>query len=258
MSTKKKSVAAKQDQPDFSSPISLSMHRSPPTFVAQTRGKGKKERTRAQLIDATAELIARGGADSATIMEITATAGLASGTFYNYFKDRSEVIAETAVRIIEQMSAKINVAGRSEQDIAVRLAAGTRRFLDIACSHPTWAWAVLRAVDYIPSLRPQIFRYIGSTVHVGHESGQFSDDDDFTLFILCSMLFAALRTRLLGITGSETGSRVAEMQLRVLGVDAARAHEAANWPIADVDFSWDSAILPKGDGTSEELEVPKH
>lgn len=258
MSTKKKRVTGKLDQPDVVAPSGLPMHRSPPTFAAQTRGKGKRERTRAQLIDATAELIARGGADSATIMEITTTAGLASGTFYNYFKDRSEVISETAVRIIEQIAAQINSAGQSEGDIAVRLAAGTRRFIDIACSHPTWAWAVLRALDYIPSLRPQIFRYIGNTVHVGHESGQFSDEDDFTLYILCSMLFGALRSRLLGATGSETGSRVAEMQLRVLGVDAVRAHDAASCPISDVNFSWDSAILIKNDVSSEEAEILQH
>ena len=208
-----------------------------PNFTTQARGLGKRERTRAQLIDATAELIAKGGADSATVMEITNTAGLASGTFYNYFNDRSEIIAETALRIIEQISSKINQAGQSESDIAVRLAAGTRRFVDVCYSHPIWAWAVLHAVDYLPSLRPQVYRYIGSTVHIGHEHGQFSDEDEFTLHMLCAMLFGAVRSRLAGATGPETGSRVAEMQLRVLGVDFEKAREASNCPIAAMEIS---------------------
>ena len=209
----------------------------PPNFTTQARGRGKRERTRAQLIDATAELIAKGGADSATVMEITNTAGLASGTFYNYFNDRSEIIAETALRIIEQISSKINQEGQSESDIAVRLAAGTRRFVDICYNHPIWAWAVLHAVDYLPNLRPQIYRYIGSTVHIGHELGQFSDEDEFTLHMLCSMLFGAVRSRLAGATGPETGSRVAEMQLRVLGVDFEKAREASNCEIAAMEIS---------------------
>ena len=209
----------------------------PPNFTTQARGKGKRERTRAQLIDATAELIAKGGADSATVLEITSTAGLASGTFYNYFNDRSEIISETAIRIIEQISSRINLEGQSEDDIVVRLAAGTRRFVDVCYNHPTWAWAVLHAVDYVPSLRPQIYRYIGSTVHIGRELGQFSDEDEFTLHMLCSMLFGAVRSRLAGATGPETGSRVAELQLRVLGVDLERAREASHRPIAAVDIS---------------------
>lgn len=209
----------------------------PPNFTTQARGLSKRERTRAQLIDATAELIAKGGADSATVLEITNTAGLASGTFYNYFNDRSEIIAETAIRIIEQISSKINQEGQSESDIAVRLAAGTRRFVDICYGHPIWAWAVLHAVDYLPSLRPQIYRYIGSTVHIGHELGQFSDEDEFTLHMLCSMLFGAVRSRLAGVTGPETGSRVAEMQLRVLGVDFEKAREASNCEIVAMEIS---------------------
>lgn len=219
----------------------------PPNFTTQARGRGKRERTRAQLIDATAELIAKGGADSATVLEITNTAGLASGTFYNYFNDRSEIIAETAIRIIEQLSSKINLKGQSEEDIVVRLAAGTRRFVDICYNHPTWAWAVLRAVDYLPNLRPQIYRYIGNTVHIGHELGQFSDEDEFTLHMLCSMLFGAVRSRLAGATGPETGERVAEMQLRVLGVGIERAREASLRPIAAVDISWDGR---SSDGTA--------
>lgn len=212
----------------------------PPNFTTQARGRGKRERTRAQLLDATAELIAKGGADSATVLEITATAGLASGTFYNYFNDRSEIITETAIRIVEQISSKINLEGQSESDIAIRLAAGTRRFVDICYNHPTWAWAVLRAVDYLPRLRPQIYRSIGSTVHIGHELGQFSGEDEFTLHVLCSMLFAAVRSRLAGATGPETGARVAEMQLRVLGVDLDRARSTSLWPIAPIDISWDA------------------
>ena len=232
MSTTKKRASSERDRVNGPAP------QPPPTFAARTRGKGKRERTRARLIDAAAELIASGGADSATIVEITATAGLASGTFYNHFKSREELITETVLSIMEQIAARINAAGQTEQDIIVRLAAGTRRFLDITHNHPTWSWAVLRAVDYLPGLRPQVYRYIGSTVHIGHERGQFSNEDDFTLYILNSMLFAALRARLTGKCGPEAGSHVAELQLRALGVDVARAHAAANQPIASVDFSW--------------------
>lgn len=208
------------------------------SFSAQSRGKSKRERTRASLIDATAELIANNGADSATIAEIAATAGLANGTFYNYFNDRAEIIAETALSIMEQIAAQINVAGRLEADPVVRLAAGTRRFLDVAVEHPTWAWAVLRSLDYLPDLRPKIYRYMGSTVESGRERGAFVADDPFTLLILNAMLFAALRARLSGRAEADAGARVAEMQLLVLGVDAERARAAATTPIQPIDLTF--------------------
>lgn len=208
------------------------------SFSAQSYGKSKRERTRASLIDATAELIATDGADSATIAEIAATAGLASGTFYNYFNDRAEIIAETALSIMEQIAAQINAAGHLEANPVVRLAAGTRRFLDIAVDHPTWAWAVLRSLDYLPELRPKIYSYMGSTVQLGRESGDFLADDSFTLLILNAMLFAALRAQLSGRAEADAGARVAEMQLLVLGVDAERARTAAKAPVKRIDLTF--------------------
>ncbi|HKT74070.1 MAG TPA: TetR/AcrR family transcriptional regulator [Steroidobacteraceae bacterium] len=247
MDTKKTGTRGDQSPAQALTAPYLPTPNAPRTFAAQTRGKGKRERTRARLIDATAELIAKGGADSATIAEITATAGLASGTFYNHFKDRAEIIAETAISIMEQIASQINLAGRAEKDILVRFAAGTRRFLDIAYGHPTWAWAVLHSLDYLPALRPRVYVYVGSTVHIGYESGQFSHEDDFTLHILNAMLFAAVRARLTGKSGPDTGARVAEMQLRVLGVPAGRARAAANRPVAEVDFAWsDSPVSQRG------------
>jgi AcrR family transcriptional regulator len=208
----------------------------PLSFERHSRGKGKRERTRARLIDATAQLIASGGAENATISEITMIAGLASGTFYNHFKDRSEIITETAICIMEHVAAQINRASEGEEDIALRLASGTRRFLDFACSHPTWAWAVLRAVDYLPDLRPRVYRYIGKTISIGYEKGQFTAKDDFVIYIVCSMLFAAVRVRLNGEINDDAGKRVAELQLRVLGVSAEHAAAAARAPIEDFDF----------------------
>lgn len=236
---------------------------SPPTiskrsFSAQSRGKSKRERTRASLIDATAELIASNGPDGATIAEITATAGLASGTFYNYFNDRAEIIAETALSIMEQIAAQINAAGQLEADPVVRLAAGTRRFLDISIEHPTWAWAVLRSVDYLPELRPKIYRYMGSTVQQGRESGDFVADTPFTLLILNAMLFAALRARLSGRAEADAGARVAEMQLLALGVDAARARAASNMPIKRIDLTLSPPAAKSAKKSTPQRTKPKN
>lgn len=210
---------------------------SPGTITRQAGEKTKRERTRARLIDAAAELIGRHGAETVTIAQITEAAGLAKGTFYNYFDDRDAIIAETALSIIEQVRRQIHNAGRNEADPVDRFAAGGRRFLDFVASHPTWAGAVLRSVDYLPGLRPRVYEHVASAVRAGKETGDFGADDWLTIFILNSMLFAAARASIAGTAPDDVGPRTAEMQLLMLGTDPSKADAAARRPIDPIDFS---------------------
>lgn len=208
----------------------------PQTFSAQSRGLGKRERTRAHLIDTTIELIAEGGVEAATVLEIASRGGVAPGTFYNHFEDRTDIIRETALRITERIGARIGEAGQDEQDIVLRFAFGTRRFFDVVRSHPTWAMAVLGSIDYIPSLRPTIYKSVGATIHTGREAGIFDAEDDLTFGVVVSMLVTGLRAHLNGYAGEDLGSRIAEMQLRALGVEIKRARHAATTPLPEFDM----------------------
>ncbi len=51
--------------------------------------------------------------------------------------------------------------------------------------------------------------------------------DDFLVDMFASMTMTALFARLQGAAGADAGSRVAELQLRMLGVPAKRAKAAA-------------------------------
>lgn len=199
-----------------------------PSFAAISRHQGKRERTRAALIDATVELIASNGPADISISDITALAGVASGTFYNHFQGKAEIIAETAFQITEQIGGQINRAGASEIDPVLRIATGSRRFVEFAVGHPSWAWALLRSISYLPTVKAPIQQHIGATIHFGVERGRFKViEDAFTFDVMISMLFAAVRSGLSGMSASQAGSRVAEMQLRLLGVTAEAASNAA-------------------------------
>lgn len=200
----------------------------PPSLAGLSKETGKRARTRATLLDATARLIAVQDADDISIGDITVAAGVANGTFYNYFKTKAEIIAETAFHITERLGAAIHDPKLAEEDPVAMVAIGARRTMDFAIEHPTWAWALVRSAAYLPHVRTYIYRGIGATVRLGVRRGVFkAKHDDFTLHLLISMSFAAIQERLLGKVGPDVGARLGEMHLRALGVAPDEAAAAA-------------------------------
>ncbi|MDY0069038.1 MAG: TetR/AcrR family transcriptional regulator [Porticoccaceae bacterium] len=75
----------------------------PPT----TALPGKRERTRAAIVNAAITLIAEKGLESSSIDDLMATAGMARGTFYNYFQCREEVLFSVIREIQDQLISKV-------------------------------------------------------------------------------------------------------------------------------------------------------
>ena len=74
------------------------------------RGMSREERrdlTRKKLFDAAAEIVGRYGYAEASIQEITRRAGVAMGTFYNYFDSRQDLLDQLLPTIGEEMYAHI-------------------------------------------------------------------------------------------------------------------------------------------------------
>lgn len=196
--------------------------------TARSGETGKRARTRAALLDATARLIAAHDAEDISIGDIAVAAGVANGTFYNYFKTKAEIIAETAFRIAEEIGADIHDPQLARDDPVAMIARGAQRVMEFAIEHPTWAWALVRSAAYLPGVRTHIYRNIGGTLRLGIERGVFkAKHDEFTLHLLISMMFAAIQERLVGKAGPDAGSRLGEMHLRMLGIPADEAAAAA-------------------------------
>ena len=66
-----------------------------------SRGHKKRERTRTQLLNAGIHVMAEKG-EAFTVSDVVAQANVSSGTFYNYFADRDELI--TALNLYSPLS----------------------------------------------------------------------------------------------------------------------------------------------------------
>ncbi len=202
-------------------------------FAAKAKNMGKSARSRARLIDAALAVFARERLESATINEITREADMANGTFYLHFKDKEELTSVVALSLAAEITRKMDEAMADIDDAVERVSLGTRQFIDIASSRLNWGAAFLQAFWVCAELRAEVTLYLRRDLERGVALGAFNVTvDDFLVQMVGALVNTALFARINGTAGPEAGSKAAEMQLRLLGVDAERAHAVAWRPIA--------------------------
>lgn len=212
-------------------------------FALEARELGKSARTRARLMDAAVKVFARAGFEAASVNEIAQAADVANGTFYLHFKDKDEIASVVAYRIAGDIARQLDEAMTGIDDAVERTCFATRQFIDIACSEPEWGLAFFRAAWFLPELRSRSSAYLRADLQLGARQGSFTVKiDSFLVDMFGSMVLTALFSRLSGEAGADAGSRVAELQLRMLGVPAAKAKKAAWRKIAPLSLRVSSAL----------------
>ncbi|MGB0113883.1 MAG: TetR/AcrR family transcriptional regulator [Ilumatobacteraceae bacterium] len=192
-----------------------------------TRGHKKKARTRARLIDAAVRVIAQQG-EAFTIGQITAEAGVAHGTFYNYFDDRDAVIDAVVPEVLGGIATSSG-ASVTARDPAVRFATITAIALQRAAETPERVRVVLRldAVHDAVGSSPA-FDQLRADIAVGAATGRFSVDADGPTIdvVVGAMIFAARRITD-GDVGDDYVTAVVAQLLRSLGLSGDEAVSVA-------------------------------
>ena len=100
--------------------------------------EAKRVRTRARLTEAALRLMADRGINATSVSEIAAEAELANGTFYLYFRDKSEIVAAVCQAVTLAMHNDMSSGRLLLEDGAARVAFGTQQFIEIAAAEPNW------------------------------------------------------------------------------------------------------------------------
>ena len=197
-------------------------------FQEQTTGGGKRERTRSALLDATVAVVAAKGMEATKILDITEAAGLANGTFYNYFTDKDEILREVAYGIALAVSRQLDEEMSGIEDAARRVVTATARFIEITVAEPDWAHVLHGSAEHLPEVRRDIYRYLRSDIERGVEQGKF--DVEVTPFLLdqvAALIGVALRTQIHGGRDPGLARQTCESILRLLGMSPAKARKLA-------------------------------
>jgi len=188
-----------------------------------------RERTRALLLDAALRLFARKGVGATAIHEIAAEAGVANGTFYNYFRTREEVLESAIVRLADRLQHDIR---GSSADPAERVAVGARRFVLQAVRDPTWAAALMRLWSSSAALPAHTAAPVLADLRAGRRRGRFAfPSEAAALDLIGGAVLAGMRTVLERRAAEEHAGHVAALVLRGLGVAAAEADEIVRRPL---------------------------
>ncbi|QMV65706.1 TetR/AcrR family transcriptional regulator [Pseudomonas berkeleyensis] len=199
-----------------------------------SRGHKKRERTRRGLIDAALRLFARKEVGEVALLDVAAEAEVASGTIYNYFRSREEVVEAVGLSLADDFSEVIAARSVGIGSGAQRLAVGVRLFILRALADPQWASAVFRVVHFDQAMRSKIAGYVLADLRAGAEEGTLTyEDEGIALDLVVSCTLGAMRSAVEGRSTTEHDARVAEMILKALGATPARARKLARQALPD-------------------------
>jgi AcrR family transcriptional regulator len=95
----------------------------------------RREKTRARLLDSALLVFAQKG-PQAVIDDVIAQAGMARGSFYNYFRTNEELLAAVASEISNELMLAIDPMVQTFDDPAQRIACGSRLLLHAVTQLP--------------------------------------------------------------------------------------------------------------------------
>jgi AcrR family transcriptional regulator len=184
------------------------------------------------LVDAAVRVFARKGAGAAAIHEIAAEAGVANGTFYNYFRTREELLAAASVRLADRFNADVTASAAGATDPAERVAIGSRRFVLQAMSDPTWGAALLRVWASTPVVSAETGAAVLSDLRAGRRARRLHyPSEAAALDLIGGAVLAGMRTVLEKRAGAGHASAIATLILAGLGVPQSEAARIARRPL---------------------------
>ena len=220
-------------------------------FQNQARLLGKSARTRARLMDAAVGLFARDGFEATSVNEIAKVAEVANGTFYVHFREKDEIAAAVALTMAQEVVRQLDAAMVDVEDAMERTSLATRRFIELAARQPIWGQALFRAIWRFPDLHEGVLTYLRADLERGARQGSFQVTvDEVLIDTFASMTLGAVYGRIQGTLDDQAGARVAELQLRMLGVPPDQARAVAWRPITPLDLGG----LAEAGGSAPEVE----
>jgi len=209
---------------------------APSAAARPTRLDRRKARTRQALIDAAARLIAEGRGDRASIQEITDTADIGFGSFYNHFDSKDQLFATASAEVLERWGQMIDQACADIADPAEVFARSFRISGRLGRTHPEIARFLtgsgLNVLDSPTGLAPRALR----DIKAGQQTGRFIPmPPETALSAVAGGLLGLLRLsqREPERTTDEVVDQLAEAILRLLGVPAQEAAELAALTVPD-------------------------
>lgn len=107
-------------------------------------GRRRRAKTEAKILEAALQVFAEKGPQAAVIDDFITAAGIARGTFYNYFRSTEELLDATKTWLSDDLMRSIEEVLANVEDPVTRLGLGMRLFMSRAEADRTWCAFVAR------------------------------------------------------------------------------------------------------------------
>lgn len=196
----------------------------------------KRERTRRDLMRAAVAVINERGVAGATAQEVAAAAGVANGTFYNYFPSWDGLLEAITLWLVESYCRRIDQSYAHIEDGAERMAIGNRRYVLFAAESPGWAKIMIGLLDAGAPIAQYITPFPLRDLKLGLKQKRFRvASEQAALDAIFGTVLQAMRSVLAGAAGKTHASATAATVLRALGMRFEEAAEVARRPLPPLD-----------------------
>ena len=110
-------------------------------------GRERRARTRAQIVEAAAVLLAERPPEALTVDAVVEAAGVAKGTFYYHFLSMEELAAAVGEKLGQSFDELLAPARLGVRDPIARISFALTEFLKKAIADPVWARLVVQSAQ---------------------------------------------------------------------------------------------------------------
>jgi AcrR family transcriptional regulator len=197
-------------------------------------GALRRERTRNRLIESALGVFAQKGPDAPVIDDFIAAAGVARGTFYNYFRTTGELLAAVAGDTSDEVLGVIDPVVQEAKDPAQRVVIGSRLYMQMAAHYPLWGAFITRVGTKRGSRGRLLDEYLTRDLQLAIDQGRFMLIDVVVARdIALGAIMYGIETLLSGQGPADYAEQSMQALLQAFGVEAAEARTLAYAEIAE-------------------------
>jgi AcrR family transcriptional regulator len=187
-------------------------------------GREKRARTRAQIVEAGAMLLAERAPDALTVDAVVEAAGVAKGTFYYHFQSMEELAAAVGDKLGESFDDLLAPARLGLADPIARLSFAFTQFLAKAIADPVWARLVVQSTQAPTEFARSIRANLKADLTEASTQGRLRvEDPELAADIVMGIWLQVTRGTLQRQPAPDLADRALEAVLRALGASPARA-----------------------------------
>ena len=182
-------------------------------------GRERRARTRSQILEAAAMLLAERPLAAVTVDSVVEAAGVAKGTFYYHFQSMDELAAAVGAKLAESFDELLAPTMHEKRDPIARLSFAFAKFLDKAIADPAWARLVVQSSQTPAEFGPGIRAHLKADIAQAIAEGRLSiKDADLAADIVIGIWLQITRGTLERRPAANLADQALAAMLRALGV----------------------------------------